>query len=269
MWDPNVSEARQGPEVLHGLRAYAAVEPKPEGGLVKDWGPQACWDWLVGMHYFKRIALCVPLTFVPILRLCADDRDRVDALYGSLKALHEPIRWWDSPRERWRKFYGNMIREIEWACTELKKYFNKGAYEDLIVRVGEDYIDEILAPGLVFMDRLICMGKDHGHLVGDRANEWIGKLVAAGFEKVLNISGFLAGDAVVREYDFRNGAMVMEVTDCLYLRAPRTKALPEEGCLLMCKGACEKAFAKYRGKMIMEPGLPGTTCEMRYFVDDG
>lgn len=268
MGDPNVSEARDGVLLLDRLRAYLPAEPKPAGGLVEDWGPQAVWDCLVGLHYFKRIAPCVPLTFVPILRLCADDRGEVDAQYAALRAMHEPILLWDSPRERWRKFYGNMVREIEWVSCELKRYFNKGAYEELIVQVGAGYVEAVLTPALGFLDRLLCVGKDHAHLIGDRANEAIGRLVAAGFEKMINITGFLVGDVTLKAYDFRGGEMVMEVTDCLYLRAPRMTALPEEGCLLMCKGACERASTAYRSKMVFDPGLPETTCELRYRVDD-
>ncbi len=73
---------------------------------------------------------------------------------------------------------------------------------------------------------------------------------------------------LVKEFDFRNGAMMVEVTDCLWLRSPRMKALPEEGCLMICKGACEKSFEGQRTRLILDPGLPEATCELRFYVDD-
>ncbi len=253
---------------VDGLNRYRPVEPKPEKRLLRDWGLQAWWDYLIGKHYFKKIALCVPHTFIPILKLCADDRQKIDGQYGQIKALHEPVRWGDSPRERWRKFYGSMIREVEWACQEIKPHFNKSAYEELVINVTNDYIQEVLPGAIAFMDRLMCFGKDYGRFLGKAPNRLMGHLVRFMFENVLNITGFLVGPIVVKEYNFREGYVVMEVTDCLWLRSPRMKELPEEGCLLVCKGACEKAFAHFRSTMLMEPGLPDTTCELRYYVDD-
>ncbi len=75
----------------------------------------------------------------------------------------------------------------------------------------------------------MCFGKDHGNLIGEFHNRVISKLSGKIFENVLNITGFLMGDVVVKEFDLRKGYMVMEVTDCLWLRSPRMKEFPEEG----------------------------------------
>ena len=66
--------------ILSRLQQYAPTEPKPEAGLLKSWGIQPLWDNFIGRHYFEKIALSVPHTFVPILKLCADDRKEIDIL---------------------------------------------------------------------------------------------------------------------------------------------------------------------------------------------
>ncbi len=77
------------------------------------------------------------------------------------------------------------------------------------------------------------------------------------------------GYVIVKEFDIRKGYMQMEVTDCLWLRSPRMKDFPEEGCMLICKGACEKAFKDCRTTLILYPDLPESTCQVRIYVDDG
>lgn len=252
---------------LDFLKKYAPVEPKPAGSFYQNWGIQAFYDYLFGMHYFKQLALCVPRTLVPILKLCADNREEIDALYEQVKGYNEKTHFYNSPRERWRKFYGNMIREIEWCCFELRKYFTKSAYEELIICSAADYIVDIMSGALSFVEKIACIGNDHKEFIPDWLNNIINKLTKIIFEKFINIGGFLIGHTRVPEFDFREGNMIMEVTDCLMLRAPRMKDFPEECCLLVCKGACEKAFEKYRTSMLFDPGLPEATCEIRYFAD--
>jgi len=88
------------------------------------------------------------------------------------------------------------------------------------------------------------------------------------FEKILNITGWLVGKVKITEVDMGAGIIVMEVVDCLMLRAPRLKNLPEESCLLGCKGGCEKVFAEGSVRMMLEACLPETTCEIRVEISD-
>ena len=46
------------------------------------------------------------------------------------------------------------------------------------------------------------------------------------------------------------------------------KKFPWECCLMVCKGACEKAFEKDRASMLFGPGLPDAICEIKFFDDD-
>ena len=71
--------------------------------------------------------------------------------------------------------------------------------------------------------------------------------------------------------DPANGVAVMEVPDCAWHVCPAAEslpdpnALPEEGCLLICKGAFEALFDGRDGGLRMEfdPHLPETSCTVR------
>lgn len=58
-------------------------------------------------------------TFVPILRLSCNDRDQLEADYCEIKSRRKIIKLVEAPREKWRKRYGNFVREMEWALLEL------------------------------------------------------------------------------------------------------------------------------------------------------
>ena len=62
--------------------------------------------------------LIINHTFVPILRLSCNDRNKPEADYLELKSRRETIKLAKAPREKWRKRYGNLIREM-WALLEL------------------------------------------------------------------------------------------------------------------------------------------------------
>jgi len=53
------------------------------------------------------------------------------------------------------------------------------------------------------------------------------------FKHVWNPVFWMVGDVEFQEYNLRSGEMVLNVKDCLMLRAPRMKQLPEEICLLV------------------------------------
>jgi len=80
----------------------------------------------------KKAMPVISHTFVPILRL-SGDREQVDRDYAEIKSRREVIRWHDSPREKWRKRYGNFVREIEWALLELRQYYSQAQYEEIVI----------------------------------------------------------------------------------------------------------------------------------------
>jgi hypothetical protein len=227
-------------------------------------------DLILGSLAVKRLSPLVPHTLVPIIKLCSGNREQVDAAYNILLGYHEPIHLLDSPAEKWRKRYGNFVREIEWACSELRKYFNKRAYEDLVINATADYIKEALGPIIDSMKTSMVSQSEalrsKSPRMSDFLNRMSGRMTKIMFEKVFNMTGWLAGDVKVHEVDLREGIMVMEYPDCQMLRAPRMKNLPEESCLLGCKGACEKLFADGPTRMTLDTRLPETSCEVRMFM---
>ena len=56
-------------------------------------------------------------TFLPILRL-SGDKEEIEAGWEAVKKHREVVKWSNSPREKWRKRYGNFVREVEWALLE-------------------------------------------------------------------------------------------------------------------------------------------------------
>ena len=85
---------------------------------------------------------------------------------------------------------------------------------------------------------------------------------------MFNPAGFLTGPAEIKEFDLSNGRAVMEIPDCGWHTCPSAQslpnpdALPEQGCLLICKGAFESLFDGSGGGLRMEfdPHLPETSC---------
>ena len=255
---------------VESLKKFSPTEPPPKGGFFRNCGLQAIVDLILGGLALKRLYPLVPLTLVPIIKLCSDNREEVETAYNIIRKQNEVIRFFDSPRERYRKTYGNFVREMEWACSELRRYFNKAAYEDLVINATADYLNSVLGSVISLMIKSMLFGKElfegKQSRLADLINKLMSKMTCISFEHVINITGWLAGDVEIKEYDFRECSMVMEFKDCLMLRAPRLKNLPEECCLLGCKGGCEKVFENLPLKMTLEPRLPETSCEIRMFL---
>ena len=115
------------PSAADATRARST--PGREGGLLYKWGPQAWIDMVMSKRMLvDRAGPLVPYTFLPILRM-SPDPDEIDRGWTEIKTRREKIRFFDSPRERWRKRYGNFVREAEWALLELRKHFGQEQYE--------------------------------------------------------------------------------------------------------------------------------------------
>jgi hypothetical protein len=78
------------------------------------------------------------------------------------------------------------------------------------------------------------------------------------------------GDSEITETDPRTGTAVMEVPSCAWhtcadpASLPNPRALPEQGCLLICKGVFERVFSSPDGvRMEFDPHLPETSCTIR------
>jgi hypothetical protein len=214
----------------------------------------------------KKGAPLLPYTFVPILKMTTDP-ERIDREWADMRSRREKIRLFDSPRERWRKGYGNFVREIEWALLELQKHFAPKQYEELVIGTNAALAREN-SEGFIKM-----MNGMSDTPVPKNAGE--GPKKPTGFQKLLfemfNPAGFLTGPAEISEFDAAAGTATMEVPDCAWHicakqeSLPNPKALPEQGCLLICKGVFEELFNGDEGglKMEFDPHLPETSCTVR------
>ncbi len=248
--------------------------PASQGrGLLYHWGPQAWIDMVMSKRMLvDRAGPLVPYTFLPILRMTTDP-EVVDRGWADIKARREKIRLFDSPRERWRKRYGNFVREAEWALLELRKHFSQAQYEDIVVGTAAALGRENSAEFFEMMDGMAkepaAKTKQKTRRAADGSTEptWFQSLVFDMF----NPAGFLTGPAKISEYDPAHGKVTMEIPDCAWHVCgrqedlPNPDKLPEEGCLLICKGAFE---ALMNGedtalRMEFEPHLPETSCTAR------
>jgi hypothetical protein len=241
---------------------------RKRSGFLYNWGPQAWIDMVMSKRMIvDRAWPLVHYTFLPILRMTTDPH-RIDAEFAQIRARREKIRHLDSPRERWRKRYGNFVREAEWALLELRKHFSRAQYEDIVVGTSVALAHENSADFLKMMNRMSdrrATEKPGGE----------GPRKPKGFEKLMfdmfNPGGFLTGPAEVTELDAAAGAVTMFVPDCAWHicaeadSLPNPDALPEQGCLLICKAAFERLFAGENGGLAMEfePHLPDTSCTVR------
>ena len=94
-------------------RGTGRVAAPKKFGFYYNWGPQAWIDmWMSNTMLVKKAMPIISHTFVPILRL-SGDKEQVDRDYAEIKSRREVIATFDSPREKWRKRYGNFVRQGE------------------------------------------------------------------------------------------------------------------------------------------------------------
>jgi hypothetical protein len=257
---PALSTAADGPVVQ--------VE-RPRGGLAYNWGLQAIIDmWMAKRMLADRGEQTNTLTWVPMLRMLADDPAQVERDYAEIRSRRERIRLWDSPRERWRKHYGNFVRESEWALLELRRYFPREQYEEVVV--GTLAVTARLGSGkeISFLSDRIGEQRDSGASAADQDSlltRIVTKIIDPG-----RFAGFLVGESEMTEMDLAGGTAVMEVPNCAWhtcgdpASLPNPRSLPEEGCLLVCKGLFERLFDGSSGlSMSFDPHLPETSCTVR------
>lgn len=225
-------------------------------------------------------ARVVTHTFMPMLRLLVDEPAALEADYLEIRSRREPVRAWDSPRERWRKNYGNFVREVEWALLELRPHFPREQYERVVIETLASFsrLDE--KGHIDALNRRVAnMRRDRkeradrraaGEDVPDPDQEGFMSQVLAKIMDPTRFTAFLVGDAEVTELDHSTGSAVMEVPDCAWHTCPkpdslpRPGTLPQEGCLLVCKGLFEEIFDGTEGlKMVFDPHLPETSCTIR------
>jgi hypothetical protein len=239
-------------------------------GFYYNWGPQAWIDmWMSNSMLVKKAMPIISHTFVPILRL-SGDKDQVDRDYSEIRSRREPIRLLDSPREKWRKRYGNFVREAEWALLELRKYYSQKQYEDIVIGTSVALSHENSGDFLKMMNSMGEKNKNKKVRPLKDGSSKPGRWSTFLFQ-TFNPAHWLTGPATITEYDPGRGITVMEIPECAWHTCarpetlPNPDALPEEGCLNICKGPFEALFKGAGGglKMEFDPHLPETSCTVR------
>ena len=256
--------------VISSDQGSGRVAPAQRGGWYYNWGPQAWIDmWMSNSMLVKKAMPLVSHTFVPILRL-SGDKEQIDRDYEEIKSRREVIKWSDSPREKWRKRYGNFVREVEWALLELRKYFSPKQFEEIVIGTSVALSHENSSDFLEMMNSMSEKNKNKKPRKAKDGSNKPGRWMTLMFE-TFNPAHWLTGPATITEYDPANGLTVMYIPECGWHtcgpqdRLPNPNALPEEGCLHICKGPFEAMFKGDNGglKMEFEPHLPETSCTVR------
>ncbi len=250
-------------------KSSAPRSPKKQHGFLYQFGPQAWVDMVMSRRMIVGHAWpLVSYTLLPILRMTSD-AEKIDREYDGIRSRREEVRFLDSPRERWRKYYGNFVREIEWALLELRKHFTQAEYEEIVVGTCVALSKENSARFIEMMKSMAGRELLKKTSASDAPKEpsRVQKLMF----KMFNPAGFLTGPAEITEFGPAGGLTVMEVPDCAWFTCaaaeslPNPEALPEQGCLLICKGSFERLFNGEDGGLRMEfdPHLPETSCTVR------
>jgi hypothetical protein len=248
--------------------AEIAVRPAQGSGFLYHYGPQAWIDMVMSKKMIvQKAGLLITHTLLPILRMVTD-AERIDREWEQMKSRRETVRLLDSPRERWRKRYGNFVREAEWALLELQGHLSQAQYEEVVIGTCASTAREGSQDFLKMMNGM-------ADTKPPKKTASSGPSKPSRFQTLLfdmfNPAGFLTGPAQVTEYDPAAGRVVMEIPDCAWHicgpadRLPKPNALPEQGCLLICKGAFEQLFDGSGGGLSIEfdPHLPETSCTAR------
>jgi hypothetical protein len=241
------------------------LDPRREYGTGwAQWNPQAVLDWLVCSFVMGRLEDVIPKTYVPILRLASGGAAGVDAAYAAVRSQREPVRRFDSPRERWRKRYGAFVRELEWVYGALRLHFPPREYEalavDLMHRALRDHVwsffpsytpaDDEPAVAAISPTRVAKLRS----VVEGRVMQW--------WLRHLNPMSFMVGPVELSVAD--EGAIVMFVPRCWWHTAVGDDRTQDQSCLLACKGGSERLFASAFGiRSDFDPHLPEYSCTIR------
>jgi hypothetical protein len=239
------------------------------------WNLQAWLDFAMAKILMGRVSDVIPKTYMPILRLVCPDPAKVDADYARILALRETVRFFDSPREKWRKLYGGYIRELEWVLGELRQHFPPREYQELAIDIMARRIHDWLGTLLPTIEKGTRSGDavdSNPHAIG-REPSFIARKAAKAMEKAingpigkwflnnLNPAGFMVGPVELEMQP--KGVLKMFIPRCWMHTAPCEGRTQDQACVQTCKGACERVFGPDSATpMIFEPHLPDYSCTL-------
>jgi hypothetical protein len=231
----------------------------------KKWNPQAWVDFFVIKLMMKNVGDVIPRTYVPILRLVSEDAGKVDDGYYQVISLREPVRFFDSPRDKWRKIYGAYIRELEWVYGELRQRFSHEEYHELVVDIMARNMRDAMSSLLPSVEK---MTRPEGEAPRQpataakrpsRKGRWVEKVAAFLLKHVSPISA-IVGPV---EMTMSGGRIEMYIPRCWMHTAPGDGRTQDLACLEGCKAACEAVFnGSTPIAMLFEPDLPEYSCTL-------
>ncbi len=262
--------------VISSQQKSEVISSYKRPGLKWNWGIRAWIDYtILALVLVKNTKTMVSDTYLPVLKLCSPDPDKVTRQYEDMLARREKRKLFDSPRERWRKLYGSFIRESEWALLELRKYLSKEDYEELVIGTGA-YQVETKIPGIIAWFNNIRLENAEKNGSDDREERGNGKSSVKNYLKKFIIGiidpgvycGFLIGESKTT-MDLEKG-VTFEIDDCAWHSVgdmrdlPVPNQIPEQGCQMICKGICERVFnGESAVRIDFDPHLPEKSCTFK------
>ncbi len=225
--------------------------------LKLHFGLRAWWGAFVMWSEMKHLGGIVDETYLPILRLMYDDPDVVEREWENVKAQRNEIRPWDTPHIRWKKTYGNFVRELDWAYSELRPRMAHADFEDLVVFTMCSRMDSWVG----WMKPLLRRSDQPGSAStgSARSDEISAKISAWSLASMSPI----VGEMELTGFD--DGVAVFHIPDCAMHTVVSETEPQTDACLYGCKAACEAFMGPEVPVSIhFEPNLPAFDCEMRF-----
>ncbi len=226
----------------------------------RHYGAKAWWGAFVMHSEMRHLAGIVDETYLPILRLVSDDPRQIERDWSAIRSERWKVNWWDSPHERWRKTYGNFVRELEWSYGELRARLSEPDFEDLVVTSMCARLDEWIGWTKAMMKRL-----------DRRAPGGIAASMGGASATTMNARAMAMVSPIVGDIEVRGvqaGLIECYIPDCAMHTVVSTERPQTNACLYGCKAACE-AFLGPDDVMSIhfEPNLPAFDCIMRVSMD--
>ncbi|MCP3985435.1 MAG: hypothetical protein GY723_13680 [bacterium] len=238
----------------------------------EKWNPQAWVDFVTIKLMMAKVGDVIPKTYMPILRLVSEDAGKVDEGYHQVVSLRDPVRFLDSPRDKWRKIYGSYVRELEWVYGELRQHFLQEEYEELVVDIMARTIRGAMGSLLPSVEKMTRPENDAPIQPATAATRKSrrGKLVEKVAARLMNHLNPVSAIVGPVEMKMNRGQMELYIPRCWMHTAPGDGRTQDRACLEGCKAACEAVFnGNTPVAMLFEPDLPEYSCTLTVRMGEG